>query len=177
VAEISLRGEDVMAGFLVCPSREVRDGDSHPAIRFQSNEEARYTDDGLAQHENLRTPMIMKRYLTCIAVVGLLSACTQVQSLRDSPATGYYVGDRSVDEVVACVSGSWSKRSAQMGVVPMFGGTSIQLRDGADGPMVALVDIVATGPTTTAKYYAKAGQDAWFSEQVMDCMHATSSIN
>ena len=82
-----------------------------------------------------------------------------------------------MDEVVACVSGSWSKRSAQMGVVPMFGGTSIQLRDGADGPMVALVDIVATGPTTTAKYHAKAGQDAWFSEQVMDCMHATSSIN
>jgi len=155
----------------------VRAGDSYPAMRFQSKAEARYTDDGLAQHENPRIQMIMKRYLAFIAVVGLLSACTEVQSLRDSPATGYYVGDRSVDEVVACVSGSWSKRSAQMAVVPMFGGTSIQLRDGAGGPMVALVDIVATGPTTTAKYHANAGQDAWFSEQVMDCMHATSSID
>ncbi|WP_077444428.1 hypothetical protein [Rhodanobacter sp. C05] len=118
----------------------------------------------------------MKRYLACIAVVGLLSACTDAQSLRDSAPSGYYVADRSVDEVVACVSGSWSKRSAHMAVVPMFGGTSIQLRDGADGPMVALVDIVATGPTTTAKYHSNAGQDVWFSEQVMDCMHATSSI-
>ena len=121
--------------------------------------------------------MIMKRYLACMAVVGLLTACTDAQSLRDSVATGYYVGDRSVEEVVACVSGSWSKKPAQMAVVPLFGGTSIQLRDGEGGPMIALVDIVATGATTTARYHSKAGQQDWYSEQVMDCMHATSSID
>lgn len=121
--------------------------------------------------------MIMKRYLACMAVVGLLTACTDAQSLRDTVATGYYVGDQSVDNIVACVSGSWSKKSARMAVVPMFGGTSIQLRDGEGGSMVALVDIVATGATTTAKYHSKPGQDAWFSEQVMDCMHATHSID
>ena len=121
--------------------------------------------------------MIMKRYLACMAVVGLLTACTDAQSLRDTVATGYYVGDRSVDEVAACVSGSWSKKSAQMAVVPLFGGTSIQLRDGEGGPMFALVDIVATGSTTTARYHSKTGQRDWYAEQVMDCMHATSSID
>ena len=119
----------------------------------------------------------MKRYLACMAVAGLLAACTQAQSLRNSPATGYYVGDRSVDEVVACVTGKWSGKSTHMDTVALFGGTSIQLRDGEGGPMVAMADIVATGATTTAKYYSKTGQKDLYSEQVMDCMHATSSID
>ncbi|MGH8158532.1 MAG: hypothetical protein ACREPQ_10475 [Rhodanobacter sp.] len=119
----------------------------------------------------------MKRYLACIAVVGLLTACTQAQSLRDSRASGYYVSDQSVDEVVACVSGKWSGKSAHMDAVQLFGGTSLQLWGGDGGSMIALVDIVATGATTTAKYHSKSGQQDWYSEQVMDCMHATSSID
>jgi hypothetical protein len=118
----------------------------------------------------------MKRYLACITVVGLLAACTQAQSLRDSRAAGYYVGDQSVDDVVACVSGKWSGKTTHMDAVQLFGGTSLQLRDG-EGSMIALVDIVATGSTTTARYHSKTGQQDWYSDQVMDCMHATSSID
>ena len=118
----------------------------------------------------------MKAHLACIVAAGMLAACTQVQSLRDTVATGYYVSDTSVEDVATCVSGRWSNTSTQMSVVPTPGGTSIQLRDISDGSLVALVDIVATGPTTTAKYYAKPGQDGSYADRVMDCMHATSSI-
>ncbi|MEO7050301.1 MAG: hypothetical protein ABI128_01420 [Rhodanobacter sp.] len=118
----------------------------------------------------------MKRHLACIAIIGLLAACTQAQSLRDQRAAGYYVSDVSVSDAVGCVSASWSKKPLQMAVVPLFGGTSIQLKDGTDGTLVALVDVIATGATTTAKYYSKSGEDSWYSEQVMDCMHATTSI-
>jgi len=118
----------------------------------------------------------MKRHLACIVFAGLLTACTQAQSLRDTVATGYYVGEASVDDVATCVSGDWSKKPLQMAIVPLFGGTSIQLRNGADGKLVALVDIVATGVTTTGKYYSKPGVDASYSDDVMDCLHATSSI-
>lgn len=118
----------------------------------------------------------MKRYLACAAVIGLMSACTQEQSLRDTVATGYYVSNQSVEDVATCVSGRWSGKSAQLVVVPLAGGTSIELWEGANGPLLEMVDILATGATTTAKYYAKSGHDSWYSDQVMDCMHATSSI-
>ena len=118
----------------------------------------------------------MKPHLACIVVVALLTACTQVENLRDKDATGYYVGDTSVEDAVTCVSGGWANKSTQMAVVPTLGGTSIQLRDTKSGSIVAMVDIVATGPTTTAKYYAKPGQDAAYADKVMDCMHASSSI-
>ncbi|HEV7123512.1 MAG TPA: hypothetical protein VGN24_08810 [Rhodanobacter sp.] len=123
-----------------------------------------------------KTSTILRRYLGCIAFVGVLAACTQAQGLRDTVATGYYVGDMSVDDVVACVSADWSKKPLHMTVVPLFGGTSVQLKDRADVNMVALVDVVATGATTTAKYYSKPGADPSYSNAVMDCLHATSSI-
>lgn len=117
-----------------------------------------------------------RRYLACIALAGLLTACTQAQSLRDTVATGYYVGDTSVEDAAACVSSDWSKKPLPVNVVPLLGGTSIQLSDGAGGKMVALVDVLATGATTTAKYYSKPGVDSSYSDTVMDCLHATSSI-
>lgn len=119
---------------------------------------------------------MLRRYLACIAFAGLLTACTQAQGLRDTVATGYYVGDVSVDDVAGCVSANWSKKPLHMTVVPLFGGTSIQLKDGANGNLVALVDVVATGATTTAKYYSKSGVDSSYSDAVMDCLHAISSI-
>ncbi len=119
----------------------------------------------------------MKRHLACTAVIGLISACTQEQSLRNTAATGYYVGDQTVEDVATCVSGRWSGKSDQLAVVPLAGGTSIELWDGANGPLLELVDILATGATTTAKYYSKSGHPSWYSDQVMDCMHATSSID
>ncbi|HZX72024.1 MAG TPA: hypothetical protein VFE77_14520 [Rhodanobacter sp.] len=118
----------------------------------------------------------MRRHLVCIGVAALLSACTQAQSLRDTRATGYYVGTVSVSDVADCVSSAWSNKPLHMQVVPLFGGTSIQLEDGANGALVALVDVVATGPTTTAKYYSKSAESSAYSDEVMDCMHATTSI-
>ncbi len=118
----------------------------------------------------------MKRHLACATVIGLLSACTQQQSLRNTAATGYYVSSETVEDASNCVSGRWSGKSTELSVVPLAGGTSIELWDGANGPLLALVDILATGATTTAKYYSKSGHDSWYSDQVMDCMHATSSI-
>ena len=117
-----------------------------------------------------------RRYLACIALAALLTACTQAQGLRDTVATGYYVGDASVEDVASCISSDWSKKPLSMSVVPLLGGTSIQLSDGAAGKMVALVDVVATGATTTARYYSKPGVDSSYSDAVMDCLHATSSI-
>lgn len=119
---------------------------------------------------------MMKRYLACAAVIGLMSACTQEQSLRDTVATGYYVSNQTVEKIANCVSGRWSAKSAQLSAVPLAGGKSIEVWDGARGPLLEMVDIVATGATTTAKYYSKSGHDSWYSDQVMDCMHATSSI-
>ena len=119
----------------------------------------------------------MKLHLACIVAIGLLAACSQAETLRDTEATGYYVSDTSVEDAATCVSGAWSNKSTQMAVVPTAGGTSIQLRNPTDGSMVVLVDIIATGPTTTAKYYSKRpGENAAYANQVMDCMHATSSI-
>lgn len=118
----------------------------------------------------------MRRYLACIGAAALLGACTQAQGLRDTRATGYYVGTVSVSDVAGCVSAAWSNKPLHMQVVPLVGGTSIQLTAGADGTLVALVDVVATGPTTTAKYYSKSGESSAYSNEVMDCMHATTSI-
>lgn len=119
----------------------------------------------------------MKRYLGCAVVLGLLGACTQQQSLRDARAAGYYVSDQTVQEVATCVSGKWASKSAQLGFVQLTGGTSVEVWDGKNGPLIALVDILATGATTTAKYYSKSGNRSWYSDQVMDCMHATHSID
>jgi hypothetical protein len=124
-----------------------------------------------------RNPIHMKRYLACAAVIGLLSACTQEQSLRDTRAAGYYVTDQTVEAVETCVTGKWATKSAQLGVVQLSGGTSVEVWDGKSGPLIALVDILATGATTTAKYYSKSGDRSWYSDQVMDCMHATHSID
>ena len=123
-----------------------------------------------------KTPAILKRHLALVVFAGLLAACSQAQSLRDTPATGYYVGDVSVDDAVACISADWSKKPLPMTIVPLFGGTSIQLKDRADGKLVALVDVVATASTTTGKYYSSPGVDSSYSDAVMDCLHATSSI-
>lgn len=119
----------------------------------------------------------MRRHLACIGVAVLLSACTQAQGLRDTRATGYYVGTRSVSDVAACVSAAWSNKPLHMQMVPLFGGTSIQLHDGADGTLVGLVDVLATGSTTTAKFYSKSAISPAYSNEVMDCMHATTSID
>lgn len=118
----------------------------------------------------------MRRYLACIGFAALLNACTQAQSLRDTRATGYYVGTVSVGDVADCVSTAWSNKSPHVEVVPLFGGTSVQLQDNTQGTLVALVDVVATGQSTTAKYYSKSGVSSEYSNEVMNCMHATRSI-
>lgn len=122
------------------------------------------------------THSILGRHLVFAVFAGLLAACSQAGSLRDTVATGYYVGDVSVEDVAACVSSAWSKKPLPVNVVQLLGGTSIQLMDGASGKMVALVDVLATGATTTAKYYSKPDVDSSYSDAVMDCLHATSSI-
>lgn len=119
----------------------------------------------------------MKRRLISAAVIGLLTACTQGQSLRNTRAAGYYVTDQSVQVVANCVAGKWTTKTARLHEVELTGGNSIEVWDSENQAMIALVDIVATGPTTTAKYYSRSGDRSWYSDQVMDCMHATHSID
>ncbi len=63
----------------------------------------------------------MKAHLGGIVAAGMLVACTEVQSLRDTVATEYSISDTSVEDFATCVSGRWTKTSAQMSAVPTPG--------------------------------------------------------
>ncbi|HZX70379.1 MAG TPA: hypothetical protein VFE77_06125 [Rhodanobacter sp.] len=113
----------------------------------------------------------MKRYLACVIAATLLSGCSSAGTLRNTAPTAVYVGDNTAEAVATCISNAWSAKQLQMTTVPVFGGTSIQLQESADGPIVALVDITPTGSHTTAKYYSRFSyDDTWFFKQVQNCM-------
>ena len=107
----------------------------------------------------------------------LLAGCSSVGSLRNSTPTAVYKGDGAVGDVASCVTDAWSTKSLDVEGDVQYTGTTIELRQSKDSPVIALVDIRPVGATTVAKYYSNfPTDDTWYFERVRDCMlttHAT----
>jgi hypothetical protein len=120
---------------------------------------------------NQRKEIIMKRTMGCVIVIALLSGCTSAGSLRNAPPTAVYAGDATAEDVLSCISNAWSAKQLPMSTEYVFGGTSIQLQEKTDGPIVALVDVTPSGGHTLAKYYSRFSyDDTWYYTQVKSCM-------
>ena len=115
-----------------------------------------------------------KKYLVCAAVATVLAGCTSTQSLRDSAPTATYVGQGSAEAVATCVSDAWTAKPVNLQTIVLYSGTTIEIRQKQDGPVMALVDIKPVGAHTTAKYYSHfPDDDSWFFDHVETCMNAT----
>lgn len=113
----------------------------------------------------------MKRYLGCVMIMTLLAGCSSAGTLRNGTPTAVYAGDATAEDVLSCISGAWSAKQLPMSTESVFGGTSIQLQEKVDGPIVALVDVTPSGSHTLAKYYSRfTYDDRWYYMQVKDCM-------
>lgn len=113
----------------------------------------------------------MKRTMGCVVIIALLSGCTSAGSLRNAAPTAVYAGDATAEDVLSCISNAWSAKQLPMSTEYVFGGTSIQLQEKADGPIVALVDVMPSGGHTLAKYYSRfTYDDTWYFTQVKNCM-------
>jgi hypothetical protein len=122
--------------------------------------------------QNQRKVATMKRYLGCVIITTLLAGCTSAGTLRNAEPTAVYAGDSTAEDVLSCVSNAWSAKQLPMSTEPVFGGTSIQLQETTDGPIVALVDITPSGSHTLAKYYSRfTYDDTWYYTQVKECMN------
>lgn len=116
----------------------------------------------------------MKKYLACAAVATVLAGCTSAQSLRDSTPTATYAGQGSAEAVATCVSNAWAAKPVNLQTIVLYSGTTIEIRQTQDGPVMALVDIKPVGAHTTAKYYSHfPDDDSWFFDHVETCMNAT----
>jgi len=115
----------------------------------------------------------MKRYLGCVIVISLLAGCTSAGTLRNETPTAVYAGDSTAEDVLSCISNAWSAKQLPMSTEYVFGGTSIQLQEKVDGPIVALVDVTPSGAHTLAKYYSRfTYDDRWYYTQVKNCMNS-----
>jgi hypothetical protein len=113
----------------------------------------------------------MKRTMGCVVIIALLSGCTSAGSLRNAAPTAVYAGDATAEDVLSCISNAWSAKQLPMSTEYVFGGTSIQLQQKVDGPIVALVDVTPSGAHTLAKYYSRfTYDDTWYYTQVKICM-------
>jgi hypothetical protein len=120
---------------------------------------------------NQRKEISMKRTIGGVLIIALLSGCTSAGSLRNAAPTAVYAGDATAGDVLSCVSNAWSAKQLPMSTEAVFGGTSIQLQEKADGPIVALVDVTPSGARTLAKYYSRFSyDDTWYYTQVKNCM-------
>jgi hypothetical protein len=120
---------------------------------------------------NHRKEITMKQTMGCVIAITLLSGCTSAGSLRNAAPTAVYAGDATAEDVLSCVSNAWSAKQLPMSTEAVFGGTSIQLQEKANGPIVALVDITPSGGHTLAKYYSRfVYDDTWYYTQVKSCM-------
>ena len=122
--------------------------------------------------QNQRKAIDMTRTMGCVIIIALLSGCTSAGSLRNAAPTAVYAGDAAAEDVLSCVSNAWSAKQLPMSTEEVFGGTSIQLQEKTDGPIVALVDITPSGAHTLAKYYSRFSyDDTWYFTQVKNCMN------
>lgn len=113
----------------------------------------------------------MKQILLPATLVLGLAACSSVGSLRDSTPTATYASSNSAPDVVSCVSDAWSRGKLQVGATTTVDGTSVQLQETDDGPVVAMVDIKPSGDRTIAIYYSKLPyDDSWYYQQIKQCM-------
>lgn len=112
----------------------------------------------------------MKHALLSAVVVLALSACSSVGSLRNSVPTATYASSDSASDVVSCVSDAWSRGKLEVSAVDTVDGTSIQLQQKEDGPVLALVDIKPSGARTIAIYYSHLPyDDSWYFQQIRQC--------
>lgn len=113
----------------------------------------------------------MKRQAACLIVAALVAGCSSAGKLRDLPPTAVFVSSESRSDVVNCINKAWSQKPLPFDAVPYTGGDSIQLRETADGPIAALVDVTATGDHTTLRYYSETfTEDAWYVDQIKTCV-------
>ncbi len=118
----------------------------------------------------------MKKYLACAVIATLLTGCTNVLSLRDSAPTATYAGIGSAEAVADCVVNAWSEKSLSLQRIVLYSGTTIEIRETANSPVIALVDIKPVGANTIAKYYSHfPTDDSWFFDHVETCMNVAPS--
>jgi hypothetical protein len=116
----------------------------------------------------------MKRYVAFAALTALLAGCTSTQGLRDSKPTAVYEGGGAAEDVATCVNAAWSSKPVHLSMTVLYSGTTIQIRETENGPVVALVDIKPVSDRTVAKYYSNfSTDDSWYFDHVESCMNAT----
>jgi hypothetical protein len=109
-------------------------------------------------------------FLGAVLLIALTS-CSSAGNLRNGAPTAAYDGSSSVSDVSSCVASAWAAKPLEIATVPLISGTSLQLHETDDSPVLALVDIVPVGDHTTAKYYSRMpDDDSWFFKQVKECM-------
>lgn len=113
----------------------------------------------------------MKHSVLLATLILALTACSSVGSLRNAAPTATYASSESAADVVSCVSDAWSRGKLQVGATGTVNGTSIELQQTDDGPVLALVDIKASGERTIAIYYSNLPyDDSWYFQQIKQCM-------
>jgi hypothetical protein len=116
----------------------------------------------------------MKKYFACAAIATLFAGCSSALSLRDSAPTATYAGNGSAEAVADCVVNAWSEKSLNLQRIVLYSGTTVEIRETADSPVIALVDIKPVGANTIAKYFSHfPTDDSWFFDHVETCMNAT----
>jgi hypothetical protein len=116
----------------------------------------------------------MKKYFACAAIATLLVGCTSALSLRDSAPTASYAGNGSAEAVADCVVNAWSAKSLDLQRIVLYSGTTIEIREKAGSPVIALVDIKPVGAETIARYYSHfPTDDSWFFDHIETCMNVT----
>ena len=121
--------------------------------------------------QNHRQAKAIEKYSACVAMAMSLAACSSAGNLRNGAPTAAYAGTSSVSDVASCVSSGWATKPLKIAEVPLVSGTSLQLQETDNSPVLALVDITPVGDHTIAKYYSRMqDDDTWFFNQVKDCM-------
>jgi uncharacterized protein YceK len=112
----------------------------------------------------------MKRMMAFAALTTLLAGCTSAVTLRSSKPTAVYEGEGSAEDIATCVNAAWSTKPVKLSMNVLYSGTTIEIRQTDDGPIVALVDIKPVGPRTIATYYSQfPSDDTWYFNQIEDC--------
>lgn len=109
--------------------------------------------------QNHRQAKAIEKYSACVAMTMSLAACSSAGNVRNSASTPAYTETDGVSDVASCVSSGWATKPLKIAEVALVSGTSLQLQETDNSPILALVDITSVGDHTITKYYSRMQDD------------------